>query len=74
MRRVIEGPCLFIPDASEWLHQFKWHSPDSNNLGHLVKDGNEFRILTNKPDFFHYYVGDFKLKSRICIFQARVEN
>lgn len=60
VRRVIEGPCLFIPDASEWLHQFKWHSPDSNNLGHLVKDGNEFRILTNKPDFFHYYVNEVR--------------
>lgn len=56
VRRVIEGPCLFIPNASEWIHQFNWHSSDPINVGHLIKDGHNFKILTNKPDFFHYYV------------------
>lgn len=24
-RRVIRGPTLFFPDASEWIHAFSWH-------------------------------------------------
>ena len=56
VRKMIEGPCLFIPDSNEWLHQFKWHSQDNNNIGHLIPNGSNFRILTKKADFFHYHV------------------
>ena len=55
-RKMVEGPCLFIPEANEWLHLFKWHSQDSKNFGHLIPNGSSFRILNTKPDFFHYYV------------------
>jgi len=55
-RKLVEGPCLFIPESNEWLHKFKWHSQDPKNIGHLTPNGNTFNILNIKPDFFHYYV------------------
>ena len=58
-RRLEEGPCLFIPDSNEWLHEFKWHSQDSKNIGHLTPNGNTFKILNIKADFFHYYVNKY---------------
>ena len=45
-----------MPSSNEWLHEFKWHAPDTNNLGHLERNGEKFNVLTVKPDFFHYYV------------------
>ena len=56
IRRVISGPCFFVPEPNEWLHQFVWHAQDSENIGHLIQHANRFQILTNKPDFFHYNV------------------
>ena len=61
-RRLVRGPCVFMPEASEWLHKFKWHTADPNNKGHLIhthrSDGESsgFEILTTRPDFMHYYV------------------
>src|SRR5688572_17774897 len=27
-RRVVRGPELFVPEAREWLHEFRWHGAD----------------------------------------------
>lgn len=59
-RRLCLGPCLFMPNSNEWIHEFSWHFMDSNEIGHLVKTGQKFEILTNKPDFFHYYVKEVR--------------
>jgi hypothetical protein len=55
-RRIVKGPCVYMQSSNEWLHEFKWHSVDSENLGHLNFNGEKFNVLTIKPDFFHYYV------------------
>ena len=55
-RRIVKGPCLFMPESNEWLHEFQWHAQDTENFGHLISDGAKFQILTIKPDFFNYNV------------------
>jgi regulator of protease activity HflC (stomatin/prohibitin superfamily) len=30
-RRLIRGPTLFFPDASEWVHNFSWHGSRKEN-------------------------------------------
>ena len=60
-RRLVHGPCVFMPEANEWLHKFKWHTPDPAVKGHLIhahrSDGDSgVEILTTRPDFIHYYV------------------
>jgi hypothetical protein len=59
-RRLCVGPCLFMPKSNEWIHEFSWHIQDNNEIGHLVKTEQRFEILTNKPDFFHYYVKEVR--------------
>lgn len=60
-RRIVRGPCKFMPEPNEWLHEFKWHTQDKLNVGHLISnDQNLFRIITVKPDFFHYYVKEVR--------------
>lgn len=49
-----------MPRSTEWLHQFKWHAQDTQQIGHLIQDGAKFEILTQKPDFFHYYVKEVR--------------
>ena len=60
-RRICEGPCLIMPKSTEWLHAFIWHDQDPNDQGHVVPNARTFQVLTNKPDFFHYFVKKFKL-------------
>ena len=55
-RRMCGGPCFFMPKSTEWLHTFIWHDQDSNEIGHVVPNARIFQDLTNKPDFFHYFV------------------
>lgn len=59
-RRLIEGPCMFMPDSNEWIHEFNWHFQDPKNIGHLIKNNMKFEKLTKKPDFFHYYVKEVR--------------
>lgn len=65
-RRQYEGPCQFMPDANEWIHEFSWHYPDTNNIGHMIRGDRKFEVLTNKPDFFHYYVSSATSFYLIC--------
>jgi len=55
-RRVVKGPCLFFPQANEWLHEFQWHHPDSNNFGYFVYDSTKFVVLKTQPEYLHYFV------------------
>jgi hypothetical protein len=27
-RRIVRGPEMFVPQAQEWLHEFRWHGAD----------------------------------------------
>ncbi len=66
-RRIVRGPCVYMPLSNEWLHQFNWHTPDKENQGHLIHNSSVNKnasppceILTVKPDFFHYYVNEVR--------------
>ncbi len=26
-RKIVQGPCQFVPDAHEWVHEFSWSQP-----------------------------------------------
>jgi hypothetical protein len=60
VRRIVRGPCIFMPHSNEWIHQFSWHKQDSDKIGHLIRDAHHFQILTIKSDFFHYYVKEVR--------------
>jgi hypothetical protein len=60
VRRVVHGPCVFMPDATEWLHVFQWTGEDDAEVGHMVPDKAKFVMLKTKPDFFHYYVKEVR--------------
>lgn len=58
-RKLVKGPCLYILEANEWIHEFKWHMQDLQNIGHMkLSEAASFTVLTLKPDFFHYHVSD----------------
>lgn len=59
-RRLVKGPCIFMPKSSEWTHLFSWHAEDPNQQGHLNPDLNKFEILNIKSDFFHYHVKEVR--------------
>lgn len=45
-RRVIRGPTVFFPNASEWIHSFSWHGARANRAGkdepEAVSHGDKF--------------------------------
>jgi len=47
-RRVVEGPHMFVPEASEWFHEFLWSSEDKPALG--VPKAGKFTKLKTTPD------------------------
>ncbi|CAF0900575.1 unnamed protein product [Brachionus calyciflorus] len=59
-RRLVYGPCIFMPKSSEWIHQFSWHAEDPKQQGHLTPNSHKFEILNIKPDFFHYHVKEVR--------------
>ncbi|ESP00219.1 hypothetical protein LOTGIDRAFT_238660 [Lottia gigantea] len=59
-RRIIQGPCLFVPQAEEWLHEFKWHGSDPENKARLIAKGSVFSQLQNIPGHFYYDVREVR--------------
>ncbi|KAL8600288.1 hypothetical protein ACOMHN_060906 [Nucella lapillus] len=53
-RRLVEGPALFVPQASEWLHEFVWHGSDPKDATRQVPASRRFTELTIVPDHFYY--------------------
>jgi len=59
-RRVIRGPTLFFPEASEWVHNFSWHgargpgsSSSNNNKNSSIRNAHErngSRDFTDEPE------------------------
>jgi len=49
-RRVVRGPTLFFPDASEWIHEFSWHGQAPNGeLGDKQPKALNFSKLNLTP-------------------------
>ncbi|KAL5020118.1 hypothetical protein ScPMuIL_003010 [Solemya velum] len=59
-RRIIQGPAVFVPEAEEWLHNFKWHGPDPTSLGRMIPNHSEFDQLAAIPDQFYYNVREVR--------------
>lgn len=65
-RRVVRGPELFVPAASEWLHQFSWHGTEvakgtgSMMLHRKVPHALRFSKLRVIPDQLYFDVEDVR--------------
>lgn len=59
-RRLIQGPCIFMPQPNEWLHKFQWHAEEPNNVGRVTPNGRQFDILTIQPDILHYNINEVR--------------
>ena len=55
-RRIVRGPELFVPEASEWLHEFRWHGSDPANPKRKVPRGACFTKLRVIPDQMYFDV------------------
>jgi hypothetical protein len=59
-RRLVHGPCTFMPQANEWLQTFSWHSEDPKNAGRIIPSSAKFSLLTMQSDFFNYSVHEVR--------------
>lgn len=59
-RRIIQGPTVFVPEAEEWLHQFKWHGCDSTDKTRMIPGYRIFEQLAVIPDQFYYNVKEVR--------------
>ncbi|WAR13617.1 hypothetical protein MAR_027797, partial [Mya arenaria] len=59
-RRIIQGPTVFMPEAEEWLHEFKWHGSDPDNQARMIPGQNKFTQLATIPEQFYYNVRDVR--------------
>lgn len=54
IHRVLNGPAVYIPKPTEWLHQFRWHG--DNGTGHKVPRQLKFEKLRVIPDQLYFDV------------------
>jgi hypothetical protein len=59
-RRVLYGPALYVPEASEWLHEFCWHGADPVNPKRKVPSALQFTKLRVIPDQMYFDVRDVR--------------
>ena len=59
-RRVMQGPAQYVPEANEWLHQFRWHGADPNDRKHKVPRALRFTKLRVIPDQMYFDVEDVR--------------
>ena len=57
-RRVVRGPGLFVPRASEWLHEFRWHGADPRDPRVKRPRALTFTKLRVIPDQMYFDVDD----------------
>ena len=57
-RRVLAGPCLYVPAAGEWLHEFSWHGAgkDGRKHPHTLR----FTKLRTIPDQMYHDVEEVR--------------
>lgn len=61
IRRIVQGPCLFVPMADEWIHHFSWHGTDPRN-GKKVPSALQFEKLRVIPDQMYFDVENVRTK------------
>lgn len=59
-RRILHGPAQYVPEANEWLHQFRWHGADPNDTKHKVPRALRFTKLRVIPDQMYFDVEDVR--------------
>lgn len=59
-RRILQGPTVFVPEAEEWLHEFKWHGTDPENKARMIPGKDKFQQLAVIPEQFYYNVRDVR--------------
>ncbi|XP_022342646.2 uncharacterized protein LOC111136233 [Crassostrea virginica] len=59
-RRVVQGPTVFVPEAEEWIHTFKWHGTDPDDKTRMIPGHSVFQKLAVIPDQFYYNVKDVR--------------
>lgn len=59
-RKIIQGPTVFVPQAEEWLHEFKWHGTDPENKTRMIPGKDKFQQLAVIPEQFYYNVKDVR--------------
>lgn len=59
-RRVLYGPALYMPEASEWLHEFCWHGADPVNPKRKQPGALRFTKLRVIPDQMYFDVRDVR--------------
>jgi hypothetical protein len=60
-RRIVYGPCLFVPQPGEWLHTFSWHASQGGHKGaQKVPKGLVFQKLWLMPDQMYHDVTDVR--------------
>jgi hypothetical protein len=55
-RRIVRGPELFVPEAQEWLHEFRWHGADPKDPRRKIPRGLTFTKLRVIPDQMYFDV------------------
>ncbi len=59
-RRILHGPAQYVPEANEWLHQFRWHGADPNDRKQKVPRALQFTKLRVIPDQMYFDVDDVR--------------
>lgn len=60
VRRIVQGPTVFMPNANEWLHEFKWHGTDPANKTRMIPGSDVFKQLAAIPEQFYYNVREVR--------------
>lgn len=59
-RRVLKGPAQYVPEADEWLHEFRWHGADPRDPTRKVPRALRFTKLRVIPDQMYFDVRDVR--------------
>ena len=60
-RKVLYGPLRYVPQPSEWIHEFSWHGEDTTNKTRKIKGALQFKLLRVIADQFYYNVSNWQL-------------
>jgi hypothetical protein len=59
-RRVLTGPAQYVPEPSEWLHEFSWHGADPVNPHRKIPRALKFTKLRIIPDQMYFDVREVR--------------
>jgi len=63
--RVLNGPAVYVPKPTEWLHQFQWHG--DNGKGQKVPRQLKFEKLRIIPDQLYFDVSSVRTADEAMI-------